>query len=73
VDATPIPDTILFVALIYRVNVADVMQFWTSDMLKSAKHRVLVPKKLDILWFISLLLILKRLGLPFMSLILHRF
>ena len=31
--------------LIYRVNVADAMQFWTSDMLKSTKHRVLVPKK----------------------------
>ena len=31
--------------LIVRVNVADAMQFWTSDTLKSTKHRVLIPKK----------------------------
>ena len=49
VDATPIPDTILLgrheTCLIIRVNVADAMQFWTSDTLKSTKHRVLIPKK----------------------------
>ena len=49
VDATPIPDTILFlpltIKLISSVNVADAMQFWSSETLKSTKHRVLVPKK----------------------------
>jgi hypothetical protein len=49
VDATPIPDTVLLgrheTYLTVRVNVADAMQFWTSDTLKSTKHRVLIPKK----------------------------
>ena len=28
-----------------RVNVADAMQFWTSNVLKSTKHRVQVPQR----------------------------
>jgi len=38
IDATPITDTIL-------VNVADAMQFWTSQSLKSTTHRVQIPVK----------------------------
>lgn len=34
-----------FVELTFSVNVADAMQFWTSNILKSAKHRVLAPLK----------------------------
>lgn len=35
--AKPVPDTVL-------VNIADLMQRWTSDKLVSTKHRVVVPK-----------------------------
>jgi len=35
----------LTIRLISSVNVADAMQFWSSETLKSTKHRVLVPKK----------------------------
>ncbi|XP_070557687.1 uncharacterized protein [Ptychodera flava] len=37
VSATPIENTVL-------VNIGDLMQRWTSDTLKSTKHRVLMPK-----------------------------
>ncbi|XP_070581981.1 uncharacterized protein [Ptychodera flava] len=36
VSATPIEDTVL-------VNIGDMMQRWTSDTLKSTKHRILMP------------------------------
>jgi len=48
IDATPIPDTIL-------VNVADAMQFWTSNSLKSTTHRVQIPRRqrYSIAYFVS--------------------
>ena len=38
VPATPIPGTVL-------VNVGDLMQRWTSDVLLGTKHRVMIPEK----------------------------
>jgi len=37
IDATPIEDTVI-------VNIADLLQRWTSDHLKSTPHRVLIPE-----------------------------
>jgi len=38
-----------------RVNVADAMQFWTSQALKSTRHRVLIPprRRFSIAYFVQ--------------------
>jgi len=38
VNATPVPGTVL-------INIADMMQRWTSDKLKSTPHRVTIPRE----------------------------
>lgn len=38
VDVAPVPDSII-------VNVGDMLQFWSNDLFKSTRHRVVKPGK----------------------------